>query len=166
MTTPLDVDAVVEWEEEEEEVAGEATTEAAPSDRAALTSSSRGPSLSEREIMPTILGGAAIGPRRGASVAAAPDDDDDEDTAPPKRRFASHLFLRDASLLCFAAFIRFALPSEALTTALLFGPFPAAAGFDGPWTLPAPAFRPMLRFDAVERLFFLFCCFSLPALWE
>ncbi len=174
------VDAVVEWEEEEEEDAGEeTTTDAAPSDRAALTSSSSDPSLSEREMMPTILGGGAIGPRGGASAAAAPaepakdeddDDDDDEDTAPPpKRRFASHLFLREASLLCFAAFMRFALPSAALIAA--FGPFPVAAaapGFDeeDPWTLPAPAFLPALRFDAVERLFFLLDCLSLPALWE
>jgi hypothetical protein len=132
-------------------------------------------------MMPTILGGGAIGPRRVASVAAEPakgddddddDDDDDEDTAPPpKRRFASHLFLRDASLLCFAAFMRFALPSAALIAA--FGPFPVAAAAapgwfdeDPPWTLPAPAFRPVLRFDAVERLFFLLDCLSLPALWE
>jgi hypothetical protein len=131
-------------------------------------------------MMPTILGGGAIGPRRVASVAAEPakgdddddDDDDDEDTAPPpKRRFASHLFLRDASLLCFAAFMRFALPSAALIAA--FGPFliaaAAAPGWfdeDPPWTLPAPAFRPVLRFDAVERLFFLLDCLSLPALWE
>lgn len=180
MTTALlldVVDAVVEWEEEEEEDAGEeTTTDAAPSDRAALTSSSSDPSLSEREMMPTILGGGAIGPRGGASAAAAEpardddDDEDDEDTAPPpKRRFASHLFLREASLLCFAAFMRFALPSAALIAA--FGPFPVAAaapGFDeeDPWTLPAPAFRPALRFDAVERLFFLLDCLSLPALWE
>ena len=115
------------------------------STKTSLTLSSIPSSSSDKEIIPTILGRdvpSAILPK----FPRAP-------TAIPRRLASSSFFFR--SLLCLASLIRSAL-------ALL--PAAEPPGFLL-WILP-PARRLMLRLLAELRLFFLFCCFSLPERWE
>lgn len=136
-----------------------------PKVKACRTRSSNGPSSSDKDIIPTIRGGVLANARDKIDVTppillASPPSP----TTPTLVRRAFHTFFRFTSLRCFAALARLALADCRLVSGVDFIPFLPLSPL-GSWILP-PWLRDTLRLEALERLFFLFCCLSFPARWE